>query len=146
VTTTSVIGVGMMAFAGASILLIAGFVVALVWPVRAAPDRRAQHPWEPPPDLTWDDVRELIEDADPLTRLTLERSFPPPPPVVVMRPAPTPWQRPGRVDRERPAYARVLLDARWARVSDWRPWIDRPTGLGARRDTGEPPAGADRAG
>jgi hypothetical protein len=39
-------------------------------------------PWEPPSDLTWDDVRQLIDEADPLTRLTFERSFsvPPEPP------------------------------------------------------------------
>ena len=45
-------------------------------------------PWEPPSDLTWDDVRRLIDEADPLTRLTLERSFPVPPEAPRLRVVP----------------------------------------------------------
>jgi len=45
-------------------------------------------PWEPPPDLTWDDVRRLIDEADPLTRLTFERSFAVPPEAPRLRVVP----------------------------------------------------------
>lgn len=38
-------------------------------------------PWRPPPDLNWSDIRAIIEEADPVTRLTLERSFPQIPPM-----------------------------------------------------------------
>jgi hypothetical protein len=142
----SVVGLVIMISAGAVVVLIAGFVVALLVPPRGAPDRRALGAWEPPPDITWDDVRQLIEEADPVTRLTLERSFPPPPPVVVMRLAPAPRQPAQPGDRDRPAYARALLDTRWERVGDRRPRVDRPCGVSGRSDPGEPPADADRAG
>jgi hypothetical protein len=101
----------------------------------AGPDEWPLEPWSLPPELTWDHVLDMIEDADPVTRLTLERSFPQPPPRPMIRVAPV-WRavsRPRGAASDGPAtgeevrrrwvwdgaytdevaFTRSPLDARW---------------------------------